>query len=38
MNKGVWEMWNPETGQGYGVKELGMSTSVLDIIYKLKEV
>lgn len=33
--KGIWEMWNPLTGQGYGVKELGMSTSVLDVIYKL---
>lgn len=29
-------MWNPLTGEGYGVKDLGMSTSVLDVMYKLK--
>jgi hypothetical protein len=31
-------MWNPETGEGYGVKELGMSTSVIDILFRLKEL
>lgn len=31
-------MWNPETGKGYGVKELGMSTSVLDVLFRLKEM
>ena len=31
-------MWNPETGEGYGVKEIGMSTSVIDIMYRLKEL
>jgi hypothetical protein len=31
-------MWNPETGEGYGVKELGMSTSVIDILFRLKEI
>ncbi len=38
MTKGIYEMWNPLTGQGYGVKDLGMSTSVLDVLYKLKEI
>jgi len=32
----VWEMWNPETGEGYGVQYLGMSTCVIDVMYKLK--
>ena len=38
MNKGIWEMWNPLTGEGYGVKELGMSTSVIDVMFKLKQI
>ena len=38
LTKGIWEMWNPETVEGYGVKELGMSTSVVDIMYKLREL
>jgi hypothetical protein len=36
MNKGIWEMWNPETGVGYGVENIGMSTCVIDVIYKMK--
>ena len=38
LKEGIWEMWNPETGKGYGVKELGMSTSVIDVMYKLKQM
>ncbi len=38
LTKDLWEMWNPLTGEGYGVKDLGMSTSVVDIIYKLKQI
>lgn len=38
LKNGIWEMWNPETGVGYGVKELGMSTSVVDVLFKLKEM
>ena len=36
MQNGIWEMWNPLEGNGYGVKELGMSTSVIDVLYRLK--
>ena len=38
LKKGIWEMWNPETGEGYGVKGLGMSNSVVDVLYRLKEM
>jgi hypothetical protein len=38
LKNGIWEMWNPETGEGYGVKELGMSTSVIDVLFRLKEM
>ena len=34
----IWEMWNPETGVGYGVKQLGMSTSVVDVMFRLREL
>jgi hypothetical protein len=35
MSKGIYEMWNPLTGEGYGVKDLGMSTKTI-IIYSLE--
>jgi hypothetical protein len=35
---GVWEMYGPEDGAGMGVKELGMTTSVVDIAAKLEAV
>lgn len=38
MKNGIWEMWNPLDGSGYGVKDLGMSTSVIDVLYRLKEI
>ncbi len=31
-------MWNPETGTGYGVQGLGMSTSVVDVLYELRGI
>ena len=31
-------MWNPQNGTGYGVKGLGMSTSVIDVLYQLRNV
>lgn len=30
-------MWNPENGTGYGVKNLGMSTSVVHILHELRK-
>jgi hypothetical protein len=36
MSKGIYEMWNPLSGEGYGVKDIGMSTSVIDVMFKLK--
>lgn len=38
MTKGIWEQWNPLTGEGYGVKDIGMSTCVVDVLYKLKSI
>jgi hypothetical protein len=38
LKNDIWEMWNPETGQSYGVKRLGMSTSIVDVMFKLKEL
>lgn len=38
IKNGIWEMWNPETGKGYGVVDLGMSTSVIDVLHRLKEL
>jgi hypothetical protein len=31
-------MWHPENGTGYGVQDLGMSTSVVDVLYELKKL
>jgi len=35
---GVWEQYNPETGANYGVEGLGMSTLIVDWLYKLGRV
>ncbi|KAJ1567603.1 hypothetical protein HK405_005411 [Cladochytrium tenue] len=35
---GVWEMWNPDTGVGYGAEGLGMSTTFVDALYRLGKV
>lgn len=32
---GIFEMYNPDTGAAYGVPQLGMSTSIVDMIYRL---
>eukprot|EP01120_Amphizonella_sp_Union-15-10_P015997 TRINITY_DN8322_c0_g1_i2.p1 TRINITY_DN8322_c0_g1~~TRINITY_DN8322_c0_g1_i2.p1 ORF type:complete len:465 (-),score=75.46 TRINITY_DN8322_c0_g1_i2:20-1414(-) len=32
---GVWEQYNPETGENYGVEGLGMSTLIVDWLYRL---
>lgn len=35
---GVWEQYNPETGVNYGVEGLGMSTLIVDWLYRLGRV
>ncbi|KAJ3129522.1 hypothetical protein HK100_008548 [Physocladia obscura] len=35
---GVWEMWNADTGVGYGAEGLGMSSTFVDALYKLNIV
>lgn len=35
---GIWEMWNAETGIGYGAEGLGMSHLLIDWLYKLNYV
>ncbi|KAI8608772.1 Six-hairpin glycosidase-like protein [Chytriomyces sp. MP71] len=35
---GVWEMWNPDTGVGYGAEGLGMSTTFVDALVRLGKV
>ena len=35
---GIWEMWNPETGVGYGAEGLGMSTLIVDWMKRLDRV
>ncbi|KAJ3346259.1 hypothetical protein HDU83_003257 [Entophlyctis luteolus] len=35
---GVWEMWNAETGIGYGAEGLGMSSTFVDALYTLGKV
>jgi len=35
---GVWEMWNPDTGIGYGAEGLGMSTTFVDMLYRTGKV
>jgi glycogen debranching enzyme len=32
QEQGVWEMWNAETGLGYGAKGLGMSCIIADLL------
>ena len=33
---GIWEMYNPETGEGYGAEGLGMSTLIVDWLRRLE--
>jgi len=35
---GVWEQYNPETGASYGVEGLGMSSLIVDWLYRLGRV
>jgi hypothetical protein len=35
MQNGIWEYYNPITGQGLGQKGLGMSTLIIDMLYRL---
>jgi glycogen debranching enzyme len=35
---GVWEMYNPETGVGYGAEGLGMSTLIVDWMRRLGRI
>ncbi|KAI9331029.1 Six-hairpin glycosidase-like protein [Zopfochytrium polystomum] len=35
---GVWEMWNPDTGVGYGAEGLGMSSTFVDALYRTNKV
>jgi len=38
QNSGVWEQYNPVTGTSYGVEGLGMSTLIVDWLYRLGRV
>jgi glycogen debranching enzyme len=35
---GIWEYYNPLTGKGEGEEGLGMSTVIVDMIYRLKKI
>jgi GH15 family glucan-1,4-alpha-glucosidase len=35
---GIWEHWNPITGEPYGVEGLGMSTLITDMLYRFNIV
>ena len=35
---GIWEMYNPDTGEGYGAEGLGMSTLIVDWLQRLGRV
>lgn len=35
---GVWEQYNPETGAAFGTEGLGMSTLIVDWLYRLGRV
>jgi glycogen debranching enzyme len=35
---GIWEYYNPLTGRGAGQKELGMSTLIVDILYRMGRI
>ncbi|GMF09185.1 unnamed protein product [Phytophthora lilii] len=35
---GMWEMWNLETGVGYGAEGLGMSETFVDALYRLGKI
>lgn len=35
---GIWEHYNPDTGQGYGAEGLGMSCLIVDWMVRLGKV
>ncbi|KAJ3095152.1 hypothetical protein HDU97_007226, partial [Phlyctochytrium planicorne] len=35
---GVWEMWNPDTGMGYGAEGLGMSNTFIELLHRLNKI
>ncbi len=37
MNFDIWEMWHPQTGKGVGAKGLGMSTTIVDVLFYLRK-
>jgi hypothetical protein len=37
LESGIWEYYNPLTGEGLGQRCLGMSTIIVDMIYRLKK-
>jgi len=38
QKSGVWEYYNPLTGEGLGQKCLGMSTIIVDMLHRLKRI
>lgn len=38
LQNGIWEYYNPLTGQGLGQKGLGMSTLIVDMLHRLNMV
>ncbi len=38
LQNGIWEYYNPLTGQGYGQPGLGMSTIIVDMLHRLGRV
>ena len=38
LQNGIWEYYNPLTGQGYGQPGLGMSTIIVDMLHRLRRV
>ena len=38
LKSGIWEYYNPLTGKGLGQQCLGMSTIIVDMLYRLKRV
>ena len=36
--KGIWEHYNPDTGNGYGAEGLGMSCLIVDRMVRLNLV
>lgn len=38
LKNGIWEYYNPLTGEGLGQKCLGMSTIIVDMLHRLKKL